>query len=123
MNATDSTRGCDVRLDFGKYKGRRLADVPDDYLRWLLDEATNLTPSLRRAVRECLRNGDDGDQDAADLDDLRDELLAGVDRVRRNLAAKFHPDRGGSTAAMAAVNTAADDFEMSIRETFARVCP
>jgi uncharacterized protein (DUF3820 family) len=37
-------------MPFGKYKGARLADIPSDYLEWLISTAANLRPPLRRAI-------------------------------------------------------------------------
>jgi hypothetical protein len=31
--------GADTVLHFGKHKGKRLADVPTDYLRWMLGQS------------------------------------------------------------------------------------
>jgi exodeoxyribonuclease X len=35
-------------MTFGKHKGLPLAEVPKDYVRWLLDQ-TNVDPFLRQA--------------------------------------------------------------------------
>ncbi len=47
------------RMPFGKHIGRRLADIPARYLRWLLAEADNLDWHLRRAIQETLRAHDE----------------------------------------------------------------
>jgi len=36
-------------MPFGKHKGRRIRDLPRDYLRWLLTRA-DISRSLRRAI-------------------------------------------------------------------------
>jgi hypothetical protein len=38
------------RLAFGKHKGRPLAEVPTDYLRWALDGCDLLSAPERRAI-------------------------------------------------------------------------
>jgi uncharacterized protein (DUF3820 family) len=35
-----------TQLPFGKYKGKRLADVPDDYLRWWIEQHDRYSMSL-----------------------------------------------------------------------------
>jgi hypothetical protein len=42
----------DVRLTFGKHKGRRVADVPRGYLRWLLANVALPLPVLHAARRK-----------------------------------------------------------------------
>jgi hypothetical protein len=42
----------DVRLTFGKHKGRRVADVPAGYLRWLLANVALPLPVLYAARRK-----------------------------------------------------------------------
>jgi hypothetical protein len=41
----------DYELGFGKYKGKRLAEIPKDYLVWSLDNANGLWPQTREANR------------------------------------------------------------------------
>ncbi len=48
------------RMPFGKYKGARLADIPSDYLEWLISTAANLRPPLRRAIATELESRRDG---------------------------------------------------------------
>jgi hypothetical protein len=43
----------DVVIDFGKYRGRPLGQVPFDYLHWALSNVTN-RPELVRQIREFL---------------------------------------------------------------------
>jgi len=46
-----------VRLNFGKYKGKAIAEVPADYLRWVLENVSNLSPAQRSAIRLILTAG------------------------------------------------------------------
>jgi uncharacterized protein (DUF3820 family) len=38
-----------LAMPFGKYKGKRFADIPEDYLRWVL-RASYLEDGLRQAI-------------------------------------------------------------------------
>lgn len=39
-------------ISFGKHKGKKLEELPDDYVHWLLNKADNLSWELRRALEE-----------------------------------------------------------------------
>jgi uncharacterized protein (DUF3820 family) len=41
-------------VDFGKYKGKTVGEVPPDYLEWALRECSNLSFNLRRAMQLVL---------------------------------------------------------------------
>jgi hypothetical protein len=41
------------RLPFGKFRGRRVSEVPDRYLQWFLDRSRRLDPSLRREIEQA----------------------------------------------------------------------
>jgi hypothetical protein len=116
----------EIRLDFGKHAGKRLSEVPTDYLLWCLDNLRKLWPVYRQAmVAELARRGvrydDDqaGDDRQADDDDdharrngdgasagVPATVLARVELWRKEMALRFHPDRGGSTEVMQALNLA-----------------
>jgi hypothetical protein len=105
-------------LHFGKYRGWPIAEVPADYLEWLLDTVEWLKPSQRQALRDELarrrrfrREREDPTPppvmalpERASLDVAREIIAAG----RRQLAHKAHPDAGGTTEAMTSVNVTAD---------------
>jgi uncharacterized protein (DUF3820 family) len=42
-------------LTFGKYKGRKIAEVPLPYLRWLYENATKLEPEQKANLLSYLR--------------------------------------------------------------------
>jgi hypothetical protein len=82
-----------MRMPFGKHKGCPVHSLPEDYLSWLW-ENVELREPLRSAVWEALEGREP-------------EFLPHpqtVKSVYRRLAAKWHPDVGGSTEAMAALN-------------------
>jgi uncharacterized protein (DUF3820 family) len=41
-------------VDFGKYRGRTVGEVPPHYLRWALAKHDNLSFNLRRAMQLVL---------------------------------------------------------------------
>jgi hypothetical protein len=47
-----------VTLPFGKHKGRRLRDVPPDYLLWMVRDCDCLTNVMREAIKRFLRDSD-----------------------------------------------------------------
>lgn len=115
--------GFDGTMPFGKHKGTPIEDVPESYLRWLLNNC-DLGPIIRRAIEKQL--GIEGDEDneprqrawtpppPPSTHNLRATLDAEVQRLRRKYANQVHPDRGGSTEAMQAVNAFADDVLKAI---------
>jgi hypothetical protein len=93
-------------MPFGKYKGREVSHVPVDYLRWMW-EKVDLYGQLKDAVEAAV----------AFRSSVRDErrLPLDMDRAKsiyRSIAFKWHPDRGGSTEAMQAVN----EFYSALKE-------
>lgn len=96
-----------TRMPWGKYQGRLLAEIPLSYLTWLIEEC-DLQPALRSAICAALRDrllplvGAGADQTPAGP-----ELLA---RWFRPLAARWHPDKGGTHEAMQAINEARDEL-------------
>jgi hypothetical protein len=98
-----------TRIPFGRYRGQLLANIPVSYLRWVLREVRLTTPGLEEAIRARL----DAEPRAWRPPWRRVEPstpaglpLALVDAWYRKLALKWHPHRGGSHEAMAAVNDA-----------------
>jgi hypothetical protein len=88
-------------MPFGRHKNKRLADVPCDYLAWVLRECSNISPALRAEIRHIL---------AAEIQvtDRQQELLCAPNLVSKwycEMSRTFHPDvAGGSDVAMKAVN-------------------
>lgn len=79
---------------YGKHKGQSIETVDDSYLEWMVRSGQE---SIDLAMRELQRR-----QSAMDAS------LPMVDRIiregYRSLAAKLHPDKGGSEAAMKELN-------------------
>jgi hypothetical protein len=104
-------------MTFGKYKGRDLADIDDEsYLRWALESATTVGPTLREAIRARLGlppTPPDSQQVAQVVSKMRDVLRS----VYRDMSARFHPDRGGSNAAMSAINRMHDSLQEAMTKS------
>jgi hypothetical protein len=117
----------EIRLDFGKHAGKRVSEVPTDYLLWCLDNLRKLWVGYRLAmVAELARRGVHYDYEQADADDDQADdrhprgnshddgasagvpatVLAKVELWRKEMALRYHPDRGGSTEVMQALNNA-----------------
>lgn len=45
-------------LGFGKHRGKRLDQIPPDYLVWLLDRCESLWPQTRTAIQRFLDQSD-----------------------------------------------------------------
>uniref|UniRef100_A0A7C4QKX3 J domain-containing protein n=1 Tax=Schlesneria paludicola TaxID=360056 RepID=A0A7C4QKX3_9PLAN len=97
-----------MRMPFGKYRGQPLSEIPQHYLEWLL-RSVDLRPSLEAAVIAELNQRYKPPPPPIDL-------KAVTKAWYRQLTLKYHPDRGGSNAAMAAINDAYD----VLRELLAR---
>jgi hypothetical protein len=101
----------DQRMPFGMFKGRRLAEVPIEYLRWLAGRP-DLWTYLRTAVEAEIRRRrieppSDWPPSSCPVASSRLALDI-IDAGRRSLARTLHPDVGGDHELMAAVNDAAD---------------
>lgn len=84
-------------MPFGKYKGTPVEDLPADYLTWLW-ENVDLREPLRTVVENALSR--QWSSPPASPQVTRGDLKA----IYRRMACKWHPDHGGSSDAMAAVN-------------------
>lgn len=84
-------------MPFGKFSGLPLADIPTNYLSWLL--SLDLREPLKSGVWSEYRRRVDAQEAPAALDMDR------VKRIYRTLAMEFHPDRqGGNGDVMKGIN-------------------
>jgi hypothetical protein len=110
-----------IHMPFGRYRGEPLSRVPlMSYLRWCLRKCDNLEEYLRDAIAEEVRrrgpreDRHPGDAGYGAAGGTTGQAGAVVDlqpiiaRWYRELCLRWHPDRGGSTEAMHAVNDAHD---------------
>jgi hypothetical protein len=49
----DGQQGAGIVMPFGKYKGRLICDIPEDYLEWFADNV-KAKPPLTEAVAKAL---------------------------------------------------------------------
>lgn len=87
-------------LKFGKHKGKDLRDVPESYLQWLLDNATNLTPALKQEIINILTPS---------------PSIGQIGKWYRSLALAYHPDKGGTNEQMKVVNYAYESLLKILR--------
>jgi len=87
-------------MPFGKYRGSDLEELPDSYVLWLSANVQLREPLLSGIWEELQERGLEVDQrpTTGGLDAGR------VKTVYRELSLQFHPDRGGNTEAMKAIN-------------------
>ena len=88
-------------MPFGKFKGNELAEVPDSYLLWLAENVELREPLLSHVWEEMQERGLEVDQRPTTAGGLNPDK---VKAVYRELSLEFHPDRGGNTEAMKAIN-------------------
>ena len=106
-----------MTMPFVRYRGRRLGEVPDDYLGWLFS-LDDLREPLRSAVdREWRRHVQSEPSTTLatlvlDAVPIADELVtAGYPTLTR----RHHPDAGGDPRAKVLVNTAASWLREAVR--------
>jgi hypothetical protein len=96
-------------MTFGKYRGELLCDIPTGYLRWLR-EVPDLNYRLREGVQAELQRREKAYSHQADSTGTGSRSLVDVRAVIRKwyceLSLRWHPDRGGCTEAMQAINDA-----------------
>lgn len=99
-----------ARMNFGKYDGYTVGQVPTSYLRWCLRECQCLSPWLRRCIQaELQQRGEHREQIYRHQEQQAPppaDWLTIIRRWHAEMAMKFHPDRGGSHEAMVAINAA-----------------
>jgi Putative quorum-sensing-regulated virulence factor len=101
-----------VTIPFGKYNGKLLTDLPDQYIAWLLSPGVELREPLRQSVvgeasrRERVREAERAAAlVTADVVAAANEIIKQGVRVLTRIN---HPDAGGSVDTMKAVNNGAE---------------
>lgn len=103
-------------MPFGKFKGQRLGDVPDSYLRWALtldgidrnlSFAIEVELRFRQASAPTKQQARPGSLSLSIEAAHRDTVVLIVDLGYKAAARKLHPDAGGTTAGMQRLNAVA----------------
>ncbi len=108
-----------MQMPFGKFKGRELADLPDDYVSWLLN--IDLREPLASAIkREFSRRAAEAqDRRKAAALQPESEVLSLAARIiatgYKRLATTMHPDAGGEHAEMVLLNAVKDFLQNHLR--------
>ena len=90
-------------MPFGKHKGTPIDQVPLSYIEWLLDK-DNIDGWLRSELEESRRKQLGGPFDEF-RHEFEDDLQSRkIRKIYLELSKKWHPDKGGSNEAMAALN-------------------
>ena len=90
-------------MPFGKHKGTPIDQVPLSYIEWLL-EKDNVDGWLRSELEESRRKQLGGPFDEF-RHEFEDDLQSRkIRKIYLELSKKWHPDKGGSHEAMAALN-------------------
>jgi hypothetical protein len=101
-------------MPFGKHKGKKLEDIDESYLIWIIEKCNFASPILKECARKIVL----GDNEKIEADAYSRGFRDGVNSVRRpvipksesvfsalrKLAVIVHPDHGGDEKAMKIVN-------------------
>jgi len=94
---------------FGKFSGYKISELPDSYLMFAIRNI-NLEENLKKEVQQeiMLRIEIDtplSERTKQKIEEYSIEWICNkASQVRRELAKKYHPDKGGSTESMQAIN-------------------
>jgi hypothetical protein len=72
---TTPSAGEEFVFNFGKYDGKKITDVPEDYLNWLVDHADK-DWLRKKAQEEIARRNSEPKNKQADIKELRDKKIA-----------------------------------------------
>lgn len=100
-------------MPFGKYKGMHVDEIPVEYLHWLWNNVSLFDP-LKSVVHYLLFGFDMPTVNTVNDIPETDE----ISRIYKQLAMKWHPDRGGTKEAMQAIN----EFREMLKDIKTEVC-
>jgi hypothetical protein len=103
---------------FGRHRGVHVSEVPTEYLNWCLRECECLTAWQRWAIEEELARRRHQQHQQSHRQTAHAVTIADVEaKVKtwfRRMCLRYHPDRGGSDVAMAALNDANDELRQAL---------
>lgn len=121
-----------MEMPFGKYRGREIKDIPDNYLIWVLQNVDLWDLDLKEEIESFVgehefrgsrtASSDRGWKKRASgatetpppTDGTKQRIRDAIDQWRGKLARRFHPDRGGDVQTMQVINQASDDLAQAI---------
>jgi hypothetical protein len=114
-------------MPFGKYRGEPMESLPRSYLLWLLENIDNsqwVTREAWRLLAEYLHAHPDAARQCICCRRHRAEpaepewgtVRRLVTDWHREIALRWHPDRGGNGAIMAALNDAVDRLKARLED-------
>lgn len=86
---------------FGKYKGEYFEDVPLSYITWAIENTRH--PYLVNCLKIHLAERLELEMDTS-YHPFMDTNQQKITSIYRSLCKKYHPDTGGNTIAMQAIN-------------------
>jgi hypothetical protein len=96
-------------MPFGRYRGRLLSELPDDYLGWLATLDDLRKPLARAVAQEVRRRQDWAAESAPRITAPAPRLALEIVNVGfRRLAIQLHPDAGGDHTDMQELNAAVE---------------
>jgi hypothetical protein len=104
-------------MPFGKHKGRNVTDLPDSYIDWLKGLEDLREPLRSEVAREWQRRFDPVAPPVMFTEAIKREALATFDIGFKARVMEIHPDHGGSTEQMQALNRAKDWLRQTISST------
>jgi hypothetical protein len=96
-----------MKLQFGKYRGHDIQDIPEDYLKWIIQQQQQTLDEYRA---ELARR-----QVAQDARRPWAERM--VQAGFRSLASQYHPDHGGDNDSMRQVIAAQAQLKELLRRS------
>jgi hypothetical protein len=101
-----------MKMSFGMYRGQKIEDLPTGYLVWVVENCHRINPKLRKALLAELQQRAVDEMQGAPPRPESSCVVANLQDViaswYRDLCLRWHPDRGGTTESMQAINDAHD---------------
>jgi hypothetical protein len=92
-----------MKMPFGKHKNIDIENIDPKYLKWLIDNSTNLKYNIKNYI---INHFNKKTIEVNNNSDLR--------KIYISLCKKYHPDSGGSNEAMTAINDFYSQLKSSI---------
>jgi putative quorum-sensing-regulated virulence factor len=103
-------------MPFGKYKGKRVEEIPHSYLRWCIGNLADIDAPLRQAIYRALGQPEPRASTGGDILPVVARVEEGLKGWYRRMSLKHHPDRGGTNEAQIVVNDCYESLIGMIRE-------